>query len=160
MSYALAGHGFTGAGFGPHGMAGGMGFGLGFLNLLGTILFFIVLATLIRGFIHGRRYRMGGWGGWSSRGHQQRATGNDEALNTARERFAKGEINADEFASLKEELAGNQAEQASTSRPSGMGFGPFSGWGRERALDIARMRLAKGEITAEEFATVKKTLEA
>ncbi|MEM6430113.1 MAG: SHOCT domain-containing protein, partial [Deinococcota bacterium] len=90
----------------------------------------------------------------------QRATGNDEALNTARERFAKGEINADEFASLKEELAGNQAEQASTSRPSGMGFGPFSGWGRERALDIARMRLAKGEITAEEFATVKKTLEA
>ncbi|MEM7737983.1 MAG: SHOCT domain-containing protein [Deinococcota bacterium] len=160
MSYALVGHGFTGAGFGPHGMAGGMGFGLGFLNLLGTILFFIVLATLIRGIIHGRRYRMGGWGGWSNRGHQQRTQGSDDALNTARERFAKGDISADEFASLKEDLAGSQAEQTSPSRPVGMGFGPFGGWGRERALDIARMRLAKGEITAEEFATVKKTLEA
>lgn len=147
------------------GVGAHVGFGLGFLNFLGTILFFLFLFMLFKVLFRGMRYggpRGGwssrGWGGppWSRHGHGPSAghggrgghPSDDEAMTTARERFAEGEVDADAFAAVKQALAAD--------RPAGdEGHGPRR---FDRALSLARMRLARGEITPEEYDTVRKTL--
>lgn len=141
------------------GHGAGFGFGLGFLNLIGTVLFFIFLVflvkTIVRGGWRGGRGPRGGgpewgggwWGGpprrWSgsdeSRGDGWRA---DEALRTARERLAGGEISPQEFESLKRGL-GSTVD--GTSR-------------HDDAVNLARLRFARGELSSEEFEAVKKAL--
>ena len=146
-----------------HAMGHGAGFGLGFLNFLGTLLFFFTVFWLVRFFVFGRRYRRGyAHGPWSKgRGwsHQDaNGSGEDDALKTAKERFAQGEINAEEFETIRSRLrTGEDSKRDGPSFPDFRGFG--NSWGRERALDITRTRFAKGEITQEEFETVKRTLE-
>lgn len=137
------------------------GFGLGFLNLLGTILFIVFLIWAFKGLSRGFRYggRGGGWsprswGGppWSRYGHgshDERGDG-DEAMTTARERFAQGEIDPDDFAAIRQALTGSRPSDGDGYRPRR--FDP--------ALALARMRLARSEITPEEFETVRKTLDA
>ena len=146
-----------------HAIGHGYGFGLGFLNFLGTILFFVALFWLVRAFVFGRRRRYRppfgsrGWSRWDS-GYG----GEDRALRLARERFAQGKISAEEFETIRSRLdTGEDGGRDGPSFPdlSNLRSSIGSNWGRERALDIARTRFAKGEITQEEFETLKRTLE-
>jgi uncharacterized membrane protein len=124
----------------------GFGFGLGFLNFLGTVLFFILLVWALKLFFRGER-------GWSPPGRCRRWEHGegDEAMKAARERLARGGITADEFEAIKKGL-GSDAPQESP---------PFEAWFRRRdgALNIARLRLARGEITPDEFEAVKRALQ-
>lgn len=155
----------------------GLGFGLGFLNFIGTILFFIFIFMVIKFFIRGSRYA--GHRGWHSRGDwsksdwkrgdwgkgapwmreefwQQRREGfrpgrgdwhsdsDDEAMSVARERLAQGEINPEQFETIKGGLKVDMSDS--------------SGGRFDKAVHLARLRFAKGEISSEEFEAVKKTL--
>ena len=113
------------------------GFGLGFLNLLGSILFFIFIFFVIKSLIYYFAGHKGGHRAWSCSGRHK--SKEDEAVMVARERFAKGELTAEEFNVLKTGLGVESSEDTSSPR-----------WGfssRDRALSIARLRFAKGEIT-------------
>jgi uncharacterized membrane protein len=152
----------------------GLGFGLGFLNLIGTILFFAFIFMVIKFFIKGGRYAAyrnwsgheghgrsewsrGDWGrgGWNrgapwmqgkeGQGKEGfRPEADDEAMSVARERLAQGEINPEQFETIKGGLKVDMSDA-----PMGR---------HDKAVHLARLRFAKGEITVEEFAAVKKTL--
>lgn len=139
-------------------MHGHMGFGLGFLNLLGTILFWVAVFWAVRFFIRGGfknghfRSRYAKWRGDGRRGGPPWEARSDEAEKLLRERLAKGEVSEDEYARLKAQLGGNGS---GSPRPEG---GPL-GWLRgDGALETARMRLARGEITLDEFETLRRVL--
>ena len=162
----------------------GMGFGLGFLNLIGTVLFWVALIWTIRFFVRGgfrdggfrRRYggRYAKWrgemtrGGHGHGGHgrgdwgRSRPPEQDEADKLLRERLAKGEISEDEYAQLKAKLGENGGSSSAEDGPSRYGGRPEGGplsWLRgDSALETARLRLAKGEITPDEFETIRRVL--
>lgn len=121
-----------------------MGFGFGFLNFIGTILFIILIVWVIKSVVRG---------GWRSGGWERRSAQDDQALNAARERFARSEISAEEYESLRQGLRKDE------ERGQGRSFG---GWfdGRDSALELARMRFARGEIDLEEFERIRKGLTA
>lgn len=141
MAYAFGFHSF--------------GFGLGFLNFLGTVLFFIVLVWAIKFLVRG------GYGGWHGgrygrrRGCGRRASyrTQDDALQAARERLAQGQLSTEEFERIKRELSDDELQGA----PS-----PLESWFREQdeALTVARLRLARGELSLEEFETLKRALQS
>ncbi len=156
----------------------GMGFGLGFLNLIGTVLFWVVLIWTIRFFVRGGfrggrfdRSRFDRWRGDMKRSDCGRRGGrgtSDEADKLIRERLAKGEIGEDEYTRLKAKLgdANSSGENGSSrtaedgprrngGRPEG---GPLSWLRGDNALETARLRLAKGEITPDEFETIRRVL--
>lgn len=147
-------------------MHGHMGFGLGFLNFIGTILFFVTvfwaLKFFFRGGFRGGHGRYPKWRGDWSRGRGPRPwKQHDEADKVMRERLARGEISEDEYTRLKSQLGGNGSNGGGNgsyngpSRPEG---GPL-GWLRgDDALGVARLRLAKGEISADEFETIRRVL--
>lgn len=167
-----------------HGQMMGMGFGLGFLNLIGTVLFWVALIWTIRFFVRGGfkngnfRKRYGGryakWRGEMTRGGhghggrgdwgRGRPSGGDEADKLIRERLAKGEISEDEYAQLKAKLGENGEGSSSTaedgpSRNGGRSEGGPLNWLRgDNALETARLRLAQGEITPDEFETIRRVL--
>lgn len=126
-------------------MYGHGGFGLGFLNFLGTLLFFVALFWALRFFLSSRSRR---WRGCSGRHQRERQ---DEAASTARERFARGEIGEDEFGRLRDTLKRTVRGERSPLEWFG---------GGDRALELARMRLARGELNAEEFETLRKALQS
>ncbi len=153
-------------GFG-HGM--GMGFGLGFLNFLGFVLFVMMVGFAIRWLARGgRRWggcRSGAWQTLGPRGPRHGPRGSntsaDRALATARERLARGEIDAAAFEALKQALSDEDREAPTT--PYGAWQGPWHGPShgqREDPLTTARMRLAQGELTVEEFETIRAALQA
>jgi putative membrane protein len=149
-----------------------MGFGLGFLNFIGTILFFVLLFALLRMFLRGWKYSgMGhgpgsrGWGGpWMARGMGRGWgrhgwggmmggwNGRDDALEAARERLAKSEITPEQFETIQKGLETRRQRDDEQ---------PWRGWmgGKDDALETARLRFARGEISAEEFEMIKKALE-
>jgi putative membrane protein len=133
----------------------GYGFGLGFLNFIGTILFFIFLFWLFKMFAFGRGWRGGkpwkqmkyaggpwGRGGWYK---------GEDAVETARERFARGEISKEQYDAIK---AGLDAEKSMEA--DGHDWRSF--WKRDDALEVARVRFAKGEISLEEYRAIKQAL--
>lgn len=129
------------------GMGHGFGFGLGFLNFIGTLLFILLIIWGVKMFLRTRR--SGPWSewrgnaGWRWDGPQAHGAGHpDEAMSTARERLAKGELSAEEFETIKQGLGASS--DAETRHDS--------------ALRLARLRFAKGELTPDEFAAVKKAL--
>lgn len=139
------------------GHGAGFGFGLAFLNLVGTILFIALVVFVVRsivrgGWRNGRGPWHGGtdWGaGWHG-GPGRRWAGHDgpaidEAMQTARERLAGGEIGPQEFETLKRGLGTGSAEE----QPR-----------RDSAVNRARVRFAKGELSLEEFEAVKKALQS
>ena len=161
----------------------GMGFGLGFLNLIGTVLFWVALIWAIRFFVRGgfregrfNRGRYAKWRGYmkhsGGRGDWGRGRGNgggrpweqDEADKLIRERLAKGEIGEDEYARLKAQLGGDNGgssggSNGGSSGNSGRSEGSPLSWLRgDNALETARLRLAKGEITPDEFETIRRVL--
>ncbi len=140
----------------------GYGFGLGFLNFIGTILFFVLLFGVLRMFMFGRSWQ----GGHMGRRHWKRmkyaggpwARGDardDGALETARERYAKGEISKEQYEAIK---SGLEAQEAKESHDDGRGWQGW--WNRDNALETARVRFAKGEISLEEYQAIKKGLES
>lgn len=142
-----------------YGHMGGMGFGLGFLNFIGTILFFVAVFWALRFFFRGglHKHRHGRYAKWREwRGNRPWEGRTDEADRTLRERLARGEIKEDEYNRLKTQLNGNGGGSgAQGGRPEG---GPL-GWLRGNdALEVARMRLARGEISADEFETLRRVL--
>jgi uncharacterized membrane protein len=147
-------------------MAPMMGFGFGFLNFIGTILFFVLLFALARMFLRGARYSgmgRGGWGGpWMGGRHGGRGwaqgmmggwNGRDDALETARERLAKSEITPEQFEAVRKGL------ETRRQRDEDQGVRGWMGGGKDDALETARMRFARGEISAEEFEMIKKALD-
>ena len=120
-----------------------MGFGFGFLNFIGTILFIILIVWVIKSVARG---------GWRS-GRWQQSGQDDAALNAARERFARSEISAEEYEALRQGL--RQGEERGQGRS-------FGGWfdGGDKALELARMRFARGEIDLEEFERIRRGLTA
>ena len=140
----------------------GMGFGLGFLNLIGTILFWVAIFWTVRFFIRGGfrgdyRSRLPKWRrGWQG-GSRPWENRTDEAEKVMRERLAKGEISEDEYAKLKAHL-GNGDEGGGHNGPTRPEGGPLSWLRGDNALELARMRFAKGEIGADEFETIRRVL--
>lgn len=125
-------------------MHGCAGFGLGFLNLLGIVLFWGMVILAIKWLRNGRSCRRSRYAGRFNMMQE----GNDSAAETARERFARGDISQEEYERIKSNLG-------AAKRPEGNPFGFMRGGD---PLDIARLRLAKGEITPEEFNTLKTLL--
>lgn len=122
-----------------------MGYGPGLLGdlvelaLVGLILY-LVFRALSRGrpgWVPRAPWAMGGTGG---------------ALDTARGRFARGDIGGEEFESIRRTLREEEARHEERS-PAWAGR-----WGGDRALDIARERLARSEITPEQYDTIRKGL--
>jgi uncharacterized membrane protein len=144
----------------------GAGFGLGFLNLIGTVLFFAFIVMAIKFFVKGGRYagyrnHNGPWHRGAPWMHGSEGLGKDgatkdgfrrwqgevsedEAMSVARERLASGQINPEQFEAVKQGLKVDMSDS-----PLGR---------HDKAVHLARLRFAKGEITAEEFEAVKKTL--
>lgn len=151
-------------------MHGHMGFGLGFLNFIGTILFFVTVFWALKFFLRGgcrSRGRHPKWRGewrrgWPGGGRPWE-NGSGEADRVLRERLAKGEITEDEYARLKGQLGGNGGSSgganSGTNGSSGRFEGNPLGWLRgDDALELARLRLARGEISADEFETIRRVL--
>ena len=136
-----------------------IGFGLGFLNLLGMVLFFGLVLVSLKMLFRRARYSSGGqsagddcsagWGSKHKELYNRRFRGNsaDEAMTTARERLANSELSTDEFEVIKEGLKASTYSDPET-------------WQRvnDEAMKTARMRFAKGELTLEEFEAVVKAL--
>jgi uncharacterized membrane protein len=153
-----------------NGFGYGMDPGLFFAAGLFKFLWFLLLLALIFGAIRFfRRMRYAGPGGWQRHGgwNPQRMMGNwgawgrDEAMETARERLARSEISPEQFEEIKRGLQGNEARGQQFERADwhDMKRGWKGAWGRDNALETARMRLAKGEISTEEFEMIRRTLE-
>lgn len=125
----------------------GMGFGLGFLNFIGTLLFFGFLLFFLLPFLLRGRW---GWRRWK---HAKRRwmESADNAAEVARERFARGDMSREEYERMRSGLGAKEVEETG-------GWKPF--WERDRAIEVARMRYAKGEITLEQFQSLKHNLES
>jgi uncharacterized membrane protein len=138
--------------YGFHAYGPGWGFGLGFLNLLGTILFFVAMVWVIRLVMRGG-FRSQGCGGWRRWRHDRFRTGRevDGAVEEARSRLARGEIDAAEFERLRSALAGGEGTEG----------GAFERWlgGGHDAMELLRLRLVRGEISVEEFHALRRALE-
>ncbi|MBA2667294.1 MAG: SHOCT domain-containing protein [Trueperaceae bacterium] len=128
-------------------MGHGAGFGLGFLNFLGTILFILAIVWTVKFFVRGGR-GFGGRGPWSRR---PGGGPDDTALHVARERYARGEISEEQYEGLRTGLRGGDG--------GGTGRGPeWLPWNRDAPTEVARLRFARGEISAEEYQALARTL--
>ncbi len=132
----------------------------GFLfNLLFLVLFVAFILWLLKGFRRGRWghawKRMRPAGGPWGRGDWFR--GDDEAMETARERFARGEVTQEQYESIKTGLQNERAKEAREAREDWNWKG---WWHRDNALEVARMRFARGEISLEELEAIKRGLES
>jgi putative membrane protein len=145
----------------------GMGFfpmmAFGFFKLFGILLFLALLFLLFRLLTRGPRYAgygPGSWGAgrgsWRSRGTMAGWFGRDEALETARERLARSEITPEQFETIRSGLEPKAESRTWDARGNHDGW---RGWRRDDALDTARMRFARGEISGEEFEMIRKALE-
>lgn len=142
-----------------YGWGPGFGFGLGFLNFLGTILFFILLVWVVRLVLRGgfgfRARRCGaGYRGHRLRRHRY-GWYLDDPLDEAQARLARGEIDAQEYERLRTALEGEAPDGASDAEA------PFERWlhGRPDAMEVLRQRLARGDIGVDEFERLRSALE-
>ena len=75
--------------------------------MLGTLLFLALLFVMARLFFGGMRHSMLGHGpsqGWQGMKQMRRGWGQDNALELARMRFAKGELSSEEFEMIQRAL--------------------------------------------------------
>ncbi|NJK43677.1 MAG: hypothetical protein HC933_04830 [Pleurocapsa sp. SU_196_0] len=148
----------------------------GFFKVLGWLLFLALIFGAIRFFKRARYAGTNGWGGrgwgggWNP-GRMMGGFGRDEAMETARERLARSELTPEQFEDIKRGLQSNtnaQHDSGHHNAPRGGDWHDWKrewkdarrGWGRDNALETARMRLAKGEISSEEFEMIRRTLES
>ena len=79
----------------------------GGFNMFGTLLFLALLFVMARFFFGGMRHAMLGHGpsrGWQGMKQMRRGWGQDNALELARMRFARGEISSEEFEMIQRAL--------------------------------------------------------
>ena len=79
----------------------------GGFDMFGTLLFFALLFVMARFFFGGMRHATLGHGssrGWQNLKSMRRGWGQDDALELARMRFAKGEISSEEFEMIQRAL--------------------------------------------------------
>jgi uncharacterized membrane protein len=79
----------------------------GGFDMLGTLLFLALLFVMARFFFGGMRHAMLGHGpsrGWQGMKQMRRGWGQDDALELARMRFARGEISSEEFEMIQRAL--------------------------------------------------------
>lgn len=142
---------------------GHAGFGLGFLNFLGTVLFILAVIWLIRFAARGWRFSNGGPRSWRHgppwTRHSHRGSGgeDDDALRTARERLAKGEIDAEQYETIRQGLETDGAK-ASSDDPREMWRAWMDKGRNDPALGIARERFARGEIDRATFESIRDAL--
>lgn len=139
----------------------GIGFGLGFLNFLGTVLFFMFLFGMFRMLAWGSRG--GGCSGhsrkhWKSmrRHWKHQMMEHDAPLRIVRERYARGEIDREAYLDMTEALGGRPEQEVRHQEKASEWRPPFM---QDRALEVARHRLAQGEITPEQFEAIRRTLQ-
>ena len=153
----------NGMGFDP-----GFFFIVGFFKVLGWLLFLGFIFGALR-FFKRARFAGHGWGGrgssWNPRGGNW--GGRDEALETLRVRLAKSELTPEQFEQIKQSLETKQSSPSEWRSSDGWQDmkrefrGQFRNWGgKDGALETARMRFAKGEISTEEFEMIKRALES
>ena len=90
----------------PQMFARGSMFNGGF-DMFGTLLFLALLFVMARFFFGGMRHAMLGHGpsrGWQGMKQMRRGWGQDNALELARMRFARGEISSEEFEMIQRAL--------------------------------------------------------
>ena len=153
----------SGMGFDP-----GLFFIVGFFKVLGWVLLLALIFGALR-FFKRARFAGHGWGGrgssWNPRGGNW--GGRDEALETLRVRLAKSELTPEQFEQIKQSLETKQSSPSEWRSSDGWQDmkrefrGQFRNWGgKDGALETARMRFAKGEISTEEFEMIKRALES
>ena len=79
----------------------------GGFDMFGTLLFLALLFVMARFFFGGMRHAMLGHGpsrGWQGMKQMRRGWGQDNALELARMRFARGEISGEEFEMIQRSL--------------------------------------------------------
>jgi uncharacterized membrane protein len=79
----------------------------GGFDMIGTLLFLALLFVMARFFFGGMRHAMLGHGpsqGWQHMKNMRRGWGQDNALELARMRFAKGELSSEEFEMIQSAL--------------------------------------------------------
>jgi hypothetical protein len=155
----------NGMGFDP-----GLFFVLGFFKVLGWLLLLGLIFGALRFFRRGRfaGQGWGGRGGWNPRGMMGgNWSGRDEALETVRLRLAKSELTPEQFEEIKRSLVTQQSNASEWRSSDGWQDmkrefrGMSRNWGgKDGALETARMRFAKGEISSEEFEMIKRALES
>jgi uncharacterized membrane protein len=136
----------------------------GLFKFLWFVFLIGALFWALRFFRRMRYAGAGGWGGsrgWGRHPMMGMFNGRDDALETARQRLARSEITPEQFEDLKRNLQSEQAraEDAWRNRERGEWRGFARSWNRDDALETARMRLARGEISAEEFQMIRRALE-
>jgi uncharacterized membrane protein len=154
----------------------GFGFGLGFLNLIGTILFFIFIFMLIKFFVRGARYaghrNWHGRGDWNKRDWSRRDWNRGDWKGKApwmsekfwmddKEGSRSYDTDDEAMNTARERLAQGEItpEQFETVKQGLKVDMSDSPLGRhDKAVHLARLRFAKGEISLEEFDAVKKAL--
>ena len=155
-----------GMGFDP-----GFFFIVGFFKVLGWVLLLGLIVGALRSFKRARfaGQGWGGRGGWNSRGMMGGGNwgGRDEALEMARERLAKSELTPEGFEEIKRSLVTPQNPTSEWRSSDGWQDmkrefrGMSRNWGgKDGAIETARVRFAKGEISTEEFEMIKRALES
>jgi uncharacterized membrane protein len=79
----------------------------GGFDMFGTLLFFALLFVMARFFFGGMRHaawNTGSGRGWQGMKQMRRGWGQDDALELARMRFAKGELSSEEFEMIQRAL--------------------------------------------------------
>jgi uncharacterized membrane protein len=138
------------------------GFGMfGFFHFIWSLFWLFAFVWVIRFFARGMKHSKGwsnsrGWGRkmWQDFGQM----GNqDQAMSTARERLAKSEITPEQFETIKKSLETRKAASEHEEHDWKERIGNWAN--NDSALNVARMRLAKGEISSEEFEMIRRALE-
>ena len=142
------------------------GFGMfGFFHFIWSLFWLFALIWVIRFFARGMKHGRG-WGGgrqwgkrmWSEFGGMNGLSANDEAMATVRERLAKSEITPEQFETIKKSL--ETKKPSSESESNDWKEKRWGNWSNnDAALNVARMRLAKGEISSEEYEMIRRALE-
>jgi uncharacterized membrane protein len=158
-----------------YGMDPGFLFIAGFFKVIGWLIFLALIFGAIRFFRRARYAGVNGWNGrhgWGRGGWNPAAmmgswggNGRDEAMETARERVARSELTPEQFEEMKRALKTEEAsknEYSSRDDWRDMKREMRRGWNggsKDNALETARMRFAKGEISTEEFEMIRRALE-
>ena len=98
---------FSSQGFGDSPQMFSRGSFHGGFDMFGTLLFLALLFVMARFFFGGMRHATLGHGssrGWQNLKAMRRGWGQDDALELARMRFAKGEISSEEFEMIQRAL--------------------------------------------------------
>jgi uncharacterized membrane protein len=98
---------FSSQGFGDSPQMFSRGLHTGGFDMFGTLLFLALLFVMARFFFGGMRHAVLGHGpsrGWQGMKSMRRGWGQDDALELARMRFARGEISSEEFEMIQRAL--------------------------------------------------------